>query len=217
MKTILIFLAALASVSADAAATRTHYVGMFYGDGVGLTNLPSAAVSGDAVTNNDTRAVVFFGGLTVTNSATGNWIKQTNSTLSGGLTNQGATPVLTLNFSSGAVSSTLGTATFNTFVGNGSGITNINPRIKVGFSTNYTATMANDVLFCTGTNQVITLLDATNAATTPGKMLTIVAASTTGSVTVTNANGAQTILGAASFTVTATNRLTVISDGFNWW
>lgn len=89
------------------------------------------------------------------------------------------------------------------------------PQVKGAFSTNYTAVLANAVLCCTGTNQLITLPDA---ATMPvGKLFTVIAATTTGSAIVTNYNGSQTILGALSITVTSTNRLTVMSDGSNYW
>jgi hypothetical protein len=91
------------------------------------------------------------------------------------------------------------------------------PQVKVGFSTNYTCLISDAVLFCTGTNQIITLLSATNAATVAGKTFTIIAASTTGSVIVTNANGVQTVQGALSVVVNATNRLVLSSDGANWW
>lgn len=87
---------------------------------------------------------------------------------------------------------------------------------RAAFSTNYSVATTDSVLFCTGTNQVITLLNATNS-TPVGRMLTIVAASTTGSVIVTNANGVQTILGGLSVSVPSTNRLTVVCDGSNWW
>lgn len=91
------------------------------------------------------------------------------------------------------------------------------PQIKASFSTNYTTAVSDAVLFCTGTNQLITLLNATNSATVPGKTLTIVVASTTGSVIVTNANGVQTVLGTLSASVPATNRISLITDGLNWW
>jgi hypothetical protein len=89
------------------------------------------------------------------------------------------------------------------------------PPIKAGFSTNYTMTgTTENMLFCTGTNQVITLPNATNS---PGIMLSIRVASTTGSVIVTNATGAQTIFGTLSVSVGATNVLNVASDGTHWW
>lgn len=88
------------------------------------------------------------------------------------------------------------------------------PTKQIGF-TNYTSTAVNSVLFGTGTNQIVTLPSA--AATTAGTMITLVAATTTGSLIVTNATGAETILGGLSVSVGSTNRLTVISDGSNWW
>lgn len=91
----------------------------------------------------------------------------------------------------------------------------VSPTVKAAFSTNYTSTGTDGILFCNGTNQLITLQNA--AAVAAGKMLTIVAATNNGSVTVTNYNGSQTILGGLSVPITSTNRLTVISDGSNWW
>jgi len=91
------------------------------------------------------------------------------------------------------------------------------PAVKGLFSTNYTCATSDAILFCTGTNQVITLLDATNAATITGKSFTIISASTTGSVIVTNANGVQTILGALQLAVPGTNKVTVVSNGSAWW
>jgi hypothetical protein len=89
------------------------------------------------------------------------------------------------------------------------------PPIKAGFSTNYTMSgTTENMLFCTGTNQIITLPNATNS---PGIMLSIRVASTTGSVIVTNATGAQTIFGTLSVSVGATNVLNVASDGTHWW
>lgn len=88
---------------------------------------------------------------------------------------------------------------------------------KAAFSTNYTASSSDSVLFCTGTNQLITLLNATNSAISKGRMITVCAATTTGSVILTNATGDQTILGGLSISVSSTNRITVVSDGSSWW
>jgi hypothetical protein len=84
-------------------------------------------------------------------------------------------------------------------------------------ATNYTASVTDAVLFCTGTNQLITLPNCTNTATPAGLMLTVVVATTTGSAIVTNANGVQTVLGDLKVHINSTNRLTVINDGTKWW
>lgn len=68
--------------------------------------------------------------------------------------------------------------------------------------------------FARGTNQVVALPDA---ATVPNSMYTIVAATNNGSAIATNFNGSQLVLGGLSVPIAATNRLTVISDGVNWW
>jgi hypothetical protein len=87
---------------------------------------------------------------------------------------------------------------------------------KPAFYTNYTAGTNDQILFCNGTNQLITL---------PGgawvtKIYTIISISTHGSVLVTNASGSITINGGLSQLLGAsgsgTNRLTVIYDGANW-
>ncbi|PWU09053.1 MAG: hypothetical protein C5B50_28300 [Verrucomicrobia bacterium] len=91
------------------------------------------------------------------------------------------------------------------------------PQTKPAFSTNYACAISDAVLFCTGTNQLITLLDATNSATQPGKQIRVVCATATGSVTVTNANGAQTIGTTLFWRIGPTNSATFTSDGANWW
>lgn len=78
-----------------------------------------------------------------------------------------------------------------------------------------TLTKNDQIVFCTGTNQPVTLADA--ATLTSGQTVTIVVANINGSALVTNSTGSQTILGALSITVPATNRITVISDGSNYW
>jgi len=88
------------------------------------------------------------------------------------------------------------------------------PPIKLGFWTNYTVTTNDCVLFCAGTNQLITLPSAVGLE---GRLFTIISSTTNGNCTVTNYDGTQTVLGIASQYVPGTNRLTVISDGANYW
>ena len=87
--------------------------------------------------------------------------------------------------------------------------------IKMGFSTNYRCTPADGVLLCTGTNQLITLLDP--ATTPPGTWVEIVVANPNGSVTVTQANGGQTLNRSPAWTLKGSNKLRFYSDGANWW
>jgi hypothetical protein len=165
------------------------------GNGGLLTNLNGTAVTGVVATaTSAVNSTNFFGTLTAA---------QVTNALPATLTN-----------------STTGNATTATSATSSANSTNLYgihyAKIKALFSTNYTAT-AGEVLFCSGTNQIITLPNATNSATVGGTMVTIIAASSTASVIVTNANGVQTILGGLSQTVPATNRLTVITDSLNWW
>lgn len=83
--------------------------------------------------------------------------------------------------------------------------------------TNYTAVVASDqVLFCTGTNQVITMPTPTNNT---GKYFIFVVSTTTGSIIVTNTTATgYTVKGSTTgITVGATNTVGLISDGANWW
>lgn len=119
----------------------------------------------------------------------------------------------TSNYFSGAVKMA-GTMTATNFVGM------TRPPVKASFYTNYTVLATSDaVLFASGTNQLISLPDA--AATAAGYMLTVVSVGTGGSVVLTNYNGTQKINNSLSITNggagTATNRLTIICDGANWW
>jgi hypothetical protein len=87
---------------------------------------------------------------------------------------------------------------------------------KPAFYTNYTAGTNDQILFCNGTNQLITLPGSTWVT----KMFTIISTSTHGSVLVTNASGSITIGGGLSQRLGAsgsgTNRITVVYDGANW-
>jgi hypothetical protein len=87
---------------------------------------------------------------------------------------------------------------------------------KPAFYTNYTAGTNDQILFCNGTNQLITL----PAGAWATEMFTIISTSTHGWVLVTNASGSITINGGLSQRLGAsgsgTNRLTVIYDGANW-
>jgi hypothetical protein len=119
-----------------------------------------------------------------------------------------------------------------TFSGNGAGLTNVNAVISGTLSgsqiypskwvTNaYTVSTNDTMLFCWGTNELLTLPTACLA----GKMFTIISKNTYGSVIVTNGNGAQTIIipgigqGLAAYLGSATsenNTITVTFDGFNY-
>lgn len=107
--------------------------------------------------------------------------------------------------------------------GDGGGVTNIQCTnivlaVKSPFSTNYTVRLVDQVLACTGTNQILTLPEGNGAMT--GRIFCFLMSSTTGygSAIVTNGNGAQTVLTAADLSQTITNgqSLTVIWDGANW-
>ena len=87
---------------------------------------------------------------------------------------------------------------------------------KLSFTTNYTLTTNDVLVFCNGTNQVITCMDNTNAATPAGKFWMIYCINATGSVIVTNANGVETIKGSLSQTVTNGQTLSIVSDGSNY-
>jgi hypothetical protein len=144
------------------------------------------------------------------------------------------TSSLTINTTSGAVTAPPiaktnvtfpGSVTSGQFIGNATSATSSThatnlygrhfPTVKAAFSTNYTVSTNDAILFCTGTNQIITMPDCTVAPT--AFMLTVVTSTTTGSVIVTNVNGSQTILGLASLTNAAATRVTLINDGANYW
>jgi hypothetical protein len=97
--------------------------------------------------------------------------------------------------------------------------TNIVLVTKAPFSTNYSVRLVDQVLACTGTNQILTLPNGTNGVGI-GTIFCFLMSSTTGfgSAIVTNANGVQTILTAAALSQTITNgqSLTLLWDGANW-
>ena len=198
------------------------------GDGRGLTNLVTyRIVAGSNITIATNNAGTTTETITITGSAGGAQVYSNQTLTINGTANQitssagaqqfGTNVTITLstpqNIDTGAAvtwnSSTVKTTSYST---NG-----FFPQLKLSFTTNYTCVISDAILFCTGTNQLITLMDCTNTATTLGKMLTICVASTTGSVIVTNANGVQKIQGSLSQTVPGTSHLTVITDGANWW
>jgi hypothetical protein len=88
---------------------------------------------------------------------------------------------------------------------------------KPAFFTNYSATTNDTVLFCNGTNQVVSL-PSLNVPVT--KIFSIICVSTNGSIIVTNSNGYSLINGGLSQTLgplgSGTNRLSVIYDGGNY-
>ena len=88
---------------------------------------------------------------------------------------------------------------------------------KSAFFTNYLVTTNDTVLFCSGTNQLLTL-PTTGVYVT--KMFSVICVNTNGSVTLTNQNGYSLINGGLSQTLgpsgSGTNRITVIYDGSNY-
>jgi hypothetical protein len=102
---------------------------------------------------------------------------------------------------------------------NSKSITNLTYAIKTPFYTNYTVSITNQVVCCIGTNQLITLPNITNTATT-GRLFVFLMSSTNGygSAIITNANGVQTVRTSSGLSETITNgqSLTLISDGTNW-
>jgi len=172
--------AALASnVVAGIAITNAFITNaIFAGNGAGLTNLNAAQLSG-----NITLAQLPPGVLTNNSSSV-----TLNGTFSGsgaGLTGLTATAT---NLPAGILTNNASNVTLN-------GLTTLtNAAINYSyksFFTNYTTTINDVVLVCNGTNQVVTLLDATNFP--PTTMLTIWSDNPNGSVTVTNATGSEMI------------------------
>lgn len=111
----------------------------------------------------------------------------------------------------------------NSFTGNGWGLTNLqSTNIVYGFkyitSTNYTLQASDVIVEGSGTNQVVTLLNATTAPL--ARFYTFVLSSTNAgqSMVITNATGAQSILSFGTLSQTLTNgqSLTIFSDGANW-
>ncbi len=97
--------------------------------------------------------------------------------------------------------------------------TNIFLNSKATFTTNYTVRLVDQVLYCSGTNQLLTLPNGTNGVPS-GTLFSFLMSSATGygSAIVTNANGVQTVLTAAALSQTITNgqSLTILWDGANW-
>lgn len=95
--------------------------------------------------------------------------------------------------------------------------TNLVASFKSPFYTDYSVVYTDEILACTGTNQLLTLPNPANKA---GRYFVFLMSSTTGygSAIITNHNGSTTILTAAALSQTITNgqSLTVISDGTNW-
>lgn len=102
--------------------------------------------------------------------------------------------------------------------GNGAGISNaVVKNVKQPFFTNYTATATDNVLLAYGTNQVITLPNATT--TTVGWNLTVATTNENAIVILTNATGAQTIrtYNFLSYTNSGIGSASVINSGAHWW
>lgn len=183
------------------------------------TNLPatlSAGTTGNAATataatgaNNSTN---FWGVLndtnlptTISKSTSGNANGATN--FWGVLNDTNLPAIITKNVSTAQPTNVVLTSVANGLAAYTRGITH----------TNYTAVIASDqVLFCTGTNQVITMPTPTNNT---GKYFIFVVSTTTGSIIVTNTSATgYTVKGSTTgITVGATNTVGLISDGANWW
>jgi hypothetical protein len=88
---------------------------------------------------------------------------------------------------------------------------------KAPFFTNYTALASDGLLFCTGTNQVITLPNCTNFMAGAAKFYDIATANINGSVIITNATGAQTISGNLGYTNAGNAKVRFFTDGVNWY
>lgn len=216
----------------SASQNQTSGMRSTNGFGWGITTLQSVvgkAATGN-VTNESGSRVAYLGDVTASTNglapvAVG--IKTNSSVLVNNLTN--------INFVSGAnttvtglvsgASVTIGiSASSADPVTDGSGITNIQCTnivlaLKAPFSTNYTVSLVDQVLACTGTNQILTLPNGTNGVMS-GTIFSFLMSSTTGygSAVVTNANGVQTVLTAEGLSQTITNgqSLTLLWDGVNW-
>lgn len=193
------------STLTNITAAQTPWGSDINGNQKNLTNVASIVVAGPGTNwldvtyiTNGTRTFLHDGTHTViTNTAS-----LTSSEWTAGSQKEWYNGTATMT-----IDKTNGTITANSFIGK-----QIIPT-KAAFTTNYTILSTDAVLFCTGTNQLLTL----PLAPSTGQMFTIVSATTTGSCVVTNANGSQTILGALSISVPATNRITVVFDGSAYW
>ena len=237
MKRFLIAIGILITFTVLAAVT---YKGTFIGNGAGMTNIPPSALTAPFTNQvfqmfgsypmllaDNTTITIYQNSdhnFQISDSSTGFKFIDTTALVpnahaivtgkfygdGSGLTNIG-----TASLPAGVVTNNdtrnLSYSGSNTFTGGIYG--KLIPPVKAAFSTNYTVSVTNGILFCTGTNQLITL----PTAPTAGTMFTIVSATTTGSAIVTNGNGSQTILGALAQSVSGTNRLTTVFDGSNWW
>jgi len=212
--------------------------GVFTGNGAELTNLNSTNVVGNTVFAGSTTLGLGLLGLWDNIASDYNYISISDGELSlvnGGIfqgTHSGNGSLLTSLNASSLASGTIGSAVLTgsnsyngTFTGNGAGLTNIQSTnivnsFKATFTTNYTVRRVDQILSCSGTNQLLTLPNGTNSGVPNGTLFCFLMSSTTGygSAIITNANGVQTILTAADLSRTITNgqSLTLVWNGENW-
>lgn len=165
----------------------------------------------------------------------GQWLLDRPAGNGNGLTNLNPAAIVTntpaagdiIQFTSATTAKATSTATvtsitFESAAGDASGMTNymstnLVAGFKAPFYTDYSVVYTDEILACTGTNQLLTLPNPANKA---GRYFVFLMSSTTGygSAIITNHNGSTTILTAAALSQTITNgqSLTVISDGTNW-
>ena len=88
--------------------------------------------------------------------------------------------------------------------------------VQLAIATGGSVTLGNHHTYLANTN--LTTVTLPTAVGNSGKIYTIKAVGPATSVTVTNSTGAQTIDGALSYSLTASNKfVTVQSDNANWW
>lgn len=103
-----------------------------------------------------------------------------------------------------------------TFATNFNAINGVLQNVKTSFSTNFTCTTNQQVYFCNGTNQLVTLPDASTCASV---IYRICVTNGWAKVIITNATGTQTIRDGSSLSHTqiGIGNPAFISDGAHWW
>lgn len=206
--------------------------GFFYGNGANLTNLPGGnggifLAAGQNVTASTNINLVTMSVTSLTNIAPfDTQIALTNSGL-----NLSDKLFFTGNGQFGRMLSISNSGFYALgYVGNGVGLTNLASvpstipnglanQGKFSFNTNYSMTVTQQIYFCNGTNQVITLLNCTNAANPPGVIYRFTSTNANGSFYVTNANGVQTVGDGVSpaKTNSGVGVIRLVHDGAAWW
>jgi hypothetical protein len=206
--------------------------GFFYGNGANLTNLPGGnggifLAAGQNVTASTNINLVTMSVTSLTNIAPfDTQIALTNSGL-----NLSDKLFFTGNGQFGRMLSISNSGFYALgYVGNGVGLTNLASvpstipnglaqQGKFSFNTNYSMTVTQQIYFCNGTNQVITLLNCTNAANPPGVVYRFTSTNANGSFYVTNANGVQTVGDGVSpaKTNSGVGVIRLVHDGASWW